>query len=246
MSIAIEPRPINGYVAIFLCLAYFAMPFSTLRAILGFLSIVYIWIGNHSVQSMGFGFRLTRNAKIALIILSIAMIVILPITATGISIIENFSREEAAISDSTQLRQEPIDELSKFYFFGFGENFHAALHEKDLSAALRNSIKPAFALLIIAPVLETALVFAILFPVFWKKLGFAWGMVAVGLFFSLAHVQYLPNLFVLLVIFIHGVVMAGLFAYTGSIYPSVLVHFWINLQAMITYFIFNWGLPPPH
>jgi hypothetical protein len=87
----------------------------------------------------------------------------------------------------------------------------------------------AFVSLIAAPFVEEAFFRGFIFTGIGKRFGYAWGAVLSALLFSLAHLQ----LGALVPIFLLGLLLAWLYARTGSLWTCILTHFTYNSIALL-------------
>ena len=87
----------------------------------------------------------------------------------------------------------------------------------------------AFVSLIAAPFVEETFFRGFIFTGIGKRFGYAWGAVLSALLFSLAHLQ----LGALVPIFLLGLLLAWLYARTGSLWTCILTHFTYNSIALL-------------
>ena len=87
----------------------------------------------------------------------------------------------------------------------------------------------AFLSLIAAPLVEETFFRGFIFTGIWKRFGYAWGAVLSALLFSLAHQQ----LGAMVPIFLLGLLLAWLYARTGSLWTCILAHFTYNSIALL-------------
>jgi membrane protease YdiL (CAAX protease family) len=236
------PEAIHPGAAIVLCLFYVLTPHDVIRAIVGACTGIYLWIGSSHRNILGLSVRINRSAKITVIIIVISMVILLPLSVAAMYGVDRAMRSLAAPG---ALPNQHIEMFELITAPGFPKDIHRALYEENLPAVLKGSIMPGITLVVITPVFESLLVFAILFPALWKKFGLTWAVYLIALLFMATHLYYYPDIILLIVIYAYGLIMAGLYACTHSLYPTILIHFWINLQALLLIIIFNWGLPPP-
>ena len=87
----------------------------------------------------------------------------------------------------------------------------------------------AFISLIVAPFVEETFFRGFIFTGIGKRFGYAWGAVLSALLFALAHVQ----LAALVPIFFLGLLLAWLYARTGSLWTCIITHFTYNSIALL-------------
>jgi membrane protease YdiL (CAAX protease family) len=87
----------------------------------------------------------------------------------------------------------------------------------------------AFISLIAAPLAEETFFRGFIFIGIGKRFGYAWGAVLSALLFSLAHLQFGA----LVPIFLLGLLLAWLYARTGSLWTCILAHFTYNSIALL-------------
>ena len=87
----------------------------------------------------------------------------------------------------------------------------------------------AFISLIAAPFVEETFFRGFLFSGLGKRFGYSWGAVFSALLFALAHLQVAA----LVPIFLLGLLVAWLYARTGSLWPCIFTHFAYNSIALL-------------
>lgn len=83
--------------------------------------------------------------------------------------------------------------------------------------------------LIVAPFVEETFFRGFLFTGLGKRFGYSWGAVLSALLFALAHLQIAA----LVPIFLLGLLLAWLYARTGSLWPCIFTHFAYNSIALL-------------
>jgi membrane protease YdiL (CAAX protease family) len=83
--------------------------------------------------------------------------------------------------------------------------------------------------LIVAPFVEETFFRGFLFTGLGKRFGYSWGAVLSALLFALAHLQMAA----LVPIFLLGLLLAWLYARTGSLWPCIFTHFAYNSIALL-------------
>ncbi|MBA7627835.1 hypothetical protein ES703_35304 [subsurface metagenome] len=83
--------------------------------------------------------------------------------------------------------------------------------------------------LIIAPFAEETFFRGFLFTGLGKRFGYSWGAVLSALLFALAHLQMAA----LVPIFVLGLLLAWLYARTGSLWPCIFTHLFYNSIALL-------------
>jgi hypothetical protein len=204
--------------------------------------IVYFLFRSNGENELGLSVKISRGAKKASAIIIAITIVLNVVILIG----AEYEKPDYTTIPEIGPHQFEQSPYADSHGWGPDERIYQALTDKDMMLVLRYLVKRLLISVVMAPISESAIYFAMLFPVIWRRYSYRRALWVVPLIFMLMHFR--PSDFDVIDYpssFISGVLFALPYAKTRSLYPSIILHVCWNTSCYAMLTIFNWGLPPP-
>jgi hypothetical protein len=202
--------------------------------------IVYFLFRSNGENELGLSVKISRGAKKASAIIIAITIVLNVVILIG----AEYEKPDYTTIPEIGPHQFEQSPYADSHGWGPDERIYQALTDKDMMLVLRYLVKRLLISVVMAPISESAIYFAMLFPVIWRRYSYRRALWVVPLIFMLMHFRPF-NAFYYFLNFVTAIPFAWLYAKTRSSYPSIILHVCWNLSIYVTQTIFNWGLPPP-
>ncbi len=221
---------------------FFVIPPNPIQFPIGYIYgtcvLVYFVFFVKGPNQLGLSLKLSRKAikwllGIVLVFLTINMGMIFLIDAT-----KNYAAEHP---EEGPFLEEMI-EYDWGYYWKPAESLYQSLSDKNIGMTTIAFLKPSTHLIILAPLFETVIIFAILLPGLWKRFGYLKAVLVVSLVFILLHFPNIPFIWAFS-LFAFSLLLIWFYNKTNSIYPSIVFHACFNLTMLIFRLALNWGLP---
>ncbi len=121
--------------------------------------------------------------------------------------------------------------------------FDDAVTNGELFRSIIIGSESLFNSLIHAPLLESLVLFTIVFPALWKRFGRRYAVWMTVLLFAAPHGQYLSNLWGFLVVSILGYIWCRVYIATKSFYHLYATHALWNAYMYVYIYVFMFGIP---
>ncbi len=240
------PAKMSLKTAAWLCAIFLLIPgwpWFPLSEIFGIGIILYYIFRSEGENELGLSLNLSSDSVLVIIVLISATVISLIGFGFMIDVFKAYAPFEPELDGVvTQLHcaglTEGVDIDRLIYpMFAF----------KRLLPVLYLSIKPLLTLVVFAPVFESIVIFAILFPVIFRKYGFWRAILITALVFAGIHHYVYIDIFAFGFIFTSAIGDALLYVETRSLYPTIVFHACWNFILYIVSAMINWGMltPPP-
>lgn len=175
-------------------------------------------------------------------LIAIGIILVLTIiTGFLLSVLLEMLKNPQFMSLLTKRREWIQSDYSQFREWALDRQVRIFLAMKQPYAIMCLLLKPFISACVIAPVVESFFVSAVLYPALAQKIKQGPAMIIVGLIFGCLHIP--SNVLTFLWICISGIAYVFLYIKTKSLYTTICAHACYNMLVLYYASARNWGLP---